>query len=180
MAELREQLGEAQAARDWGTITHTQLLIDRLGQEIDSQVGLLAIEQMQSRREGWAAIETEVVAEYGDVAADLLDAIEHAEQAVLAVADAATSLSDLVEGHRRDGRRPDRLDPYGGPLLRAGDGTTLHAPDPAAVVLSVAAVGLRSGNAARMWPQILDQTQAVRNTLVLPTRTTRSTVEETS
>jgi len=180
MAELRAELAEAQGVRDWNAVTHTQLMIDRLGQEMDGRVGLLAIEQMEARRADWAGIEVEVVAEYGDVADELLAAIASAEAAVLAVADVATALTNLVERHRADRRRPEAVSRYGGQMLRSADGTALHAPDPAAVVLSVAAVGLAAGNAARMWPAALDQAQAIRSSLVLPARTTRSTVEETS
>ncbi len=179
IAEARAALADAQAARDYAGITHNQHVINRIGEELNELISPAGQEQLEERRKSWTRLETEVVAEYGAISNDLLDCVERAEAAVLAVADAASALSELVDQHRRDGRRPDLLNPYGSQLLRAADGTALHSVDPAACVLSVAAVGLTAGNAARAWPQVLDQCLQIRKTLVLPERSTR-TVEETT
>lgn len=178
LAGLRAELDEQCGARDYSGAAHTRHDIARLAEEIDDLLGPASVEQEEDRRARWGAVAADAEAGYRHLAGELLDHIAGAEAAVLAVAESAAALSELVERHRRDGHRPEPLTPWGGQLLRATGGDPMPAVDPAAAVLAVAAVGLAAGNAARLWPQALDQAQAVRSTLVLPSRS--NTKEETS
>lgn len=177
VAAARARLEAGTRARDGGIITDAKAEMARMADEV-ARLGPPAYrEQQEAARAVWAGIEAARVADYRIAANRLLDAIDTAEAAVVAVAEAAAEVAALATAHRTDTRRPRDDDDgqwrprFGDPYGVASDGTAMRIVQPSACVMSVAAVGLAEGDASRAFPQFLDQAQAIRSALVLPTRT---------
>jgi len=136
---------------------------------------LAQAEQVAETEAKWSTVEADALAQYKTLAADLLDQLDAARDAVTAVATAAEKLHHHLAAFTGDPRRPPKMvDGTVQQLLGSWErstigGVTMRAPSAVDAVLVVAAEAVEHLTGGRGDTPVVEQLRRIRSATKFPT-----------